>query len=154
VAEFSHSREVATVQRRLYLGFNIKDIMILTALEAFYVAPDSVLFRRSGDPISYVYLFCQIITLAIYIYNRRLSKWMWLVIASGLSQPFFNIVDRSGIVALLTQNSEGWRWKLLVQSLAEWFLFTVGLGMTFRAIRLRMASVAAVDPRPPSSQGG
>ena len=142
------------MQRRLYLGFNIKDIIILTVLESFCVAPDSLLFKRSDDPILYVTLFCQLITLSIYIYNRRLSKWMWVIIASHLSRPFFNIVDRSGIVALLTPNDEGWRWKLLVQSLAEWFLFTVGLGMTFRAIRPRMASVAEVDPRPPSSQGG
>lgn len=142
------------MQHRLNPRFSIKDIMILTALEAFCVAPDSVLFTLKGDPMLYVTLFFQTTTLAIYIYNRRFSKWMWLVIASPLSLPFFNIIAGSGIVALPTPNDAGWRWRLLVQSLADWFLFTVGLGMTFRAIRLRMMSVAEVDPRPLSSQRG
>ena len=120
--------------------FTLGQLMGFIALSALFIA--AALFSNQGRHTFFVLLLAAIgcAGLGVFFYNRRLSGWMWVVIAGYGGPTLLGAVG--GLLMLLlpsplTGNTIS-TINLILNGVGS-LLLVVGFAMTFRNIRRRLA---------------
>jgi hypothetical protein len=116
--------------------FSIGQVMGLIALSALLMA--NAIFVTQGNFTFYAVLIAAILFagLGVLLYNRRLSRWMWVWIA-GDSGPLL-VITLQQLQGLLFSNHTSIA-ILMSLNLVCALLTVVGFAMTFRDIRRKLA---------------
>jgi hypothetical protein len=118
------------------LRFSIGQVMGVIALSALFMA--NAIFVTQGNFTFYTVLIAATLfaELAILLYNRRLSRWMWVWIAGQSGSLLMATVG-----AMLSPFFSNYIFVAIQISLylACSLLTVVGIAMTFRDIRRKLA---------------
>jgi hypothetical protein len=116
--------------------FSIGQLMGLIALSALVMTNAIFVSRGSLTSYTLIAVVADLAGLAVLLYNRRLSRWIWVWIA-GQSAPLLLML----VQALLRSLFSNYGFLAIQTSFYLFcsFLTVVGLAMTFRDIRRKLA---------------
>jgi hypothetical protein len=120
---------------RLTLGHS----MVIIALSALFLAAIAYGIRGSFGFLAVLITVVGCAGLGVFVYNLRLSGWLWLVIV-GYAEP--TLLNNLAVV-LLGPGSAAYPTLMLGNQLIMSSCSVVGFAMTFRDIRRRLATGAS-----------
>lgn len=119
--------------------FTLGQSLGFIALAALLMA--ATIFSSQGNHI-YLMLPIAIVScagLGVFVYNVRLSRWMWLVIVGYVGPGILGTVEGLVFVNLLPPlSNKAMTTMYMAQQLAMSIFFVIGFAMTFRDIRRRL----------------
>jgi hypothetical protein len=125
---------------RYWFRFTLGQVMVLIAVSAFFLA--AAIFSSRGQYFNLALLHAIVgcVGLGVFLYNRRLSKWMWAVIVGYVGPTPLDFTVQL-FTNLTSQNS--YNLYLIINTIEHTLfsiIFVAGIAMTFRDIRERFAN--------------
>jgi hypothetical protein len=121
--------------------FTLGHLMVLIAFSALLMANAVFVSQRGFSFYNFIYFIIQCVIVGILFYNRRLSRWIWVLIAAHAGLPLLSIAH--ALLVPFGFDYARYQFALLaIQTtlyLAGSLLTVLGLAMTFRDIRRRLA---------------
>ena len=116
---------------------SISGLMIFIAVSAVIVAPSLAPEKNTYRNLLLLFALLQCVGLAIYLFYRRLSAWIWVLILNQIYPTGFALVKQVFPYDKLSPYS------LMFESALGSLTFMFGIAMTFRDIARKQAILEA-----------